>query len=213
MCPSILAKYRRKRMTEARARRDVLNTRAQRSYRRIVEAKFKKGRLLKRHLGAILAVTGIEFQMHQKRVVADCVVEGRTCHLHSMTSARKFIDNMPTKKRPTLAYLRTLSKSDLESQIADMINEVSNELLDTEHVSGDMATTNATDFDVEDVEVWNVEIGQKDARAEFAFVVQGEQDEDKPWSGTKINGSGIVIISADGSVKFTDVVSERDLDE
>ena len=120
---------------------------------------------------------------------------------------------MPTTNRSILAHLRSLSTSDRESQIADMINEVSSELMDTEHVSGDMATTNATDFVVEDVEVWDVEIGQKEARAEFAFVVQGEQDEEKPWSGTKINGSGIVIISEDGRVKFADVVSECDLDE
>ncbi|HEU5247559.1 MAG TPA: hypothetical protein VFU09_10755 [Candidatus Udaeobacter sp.] len=41
--------------------------------------------------------------------------------------------------------------------------------------------------------------------------MSGNQDEDKPWSGTEINGQAIAVIDADGRVSYTDVFAERDL--
>jgi len=115
--------------------------------------------------------------------------------------------------RNYISHLRSLSKAAAKSEVTDLICAKRFELLDADDVNSAMATTNATDFDVDDVEVSDVNIEGNEAEAEFVFVVNGDQDPDKPWSGNKIKGSALAIVDDEAEVRFRDVEAELDFDE
>jgi hypothetical protein len=107
--------------------------------------------------------------------------------------------------------LRKMSKVQREEQIQAKIHEAQSDLMDTEIVAGEIASSNATGWDLDECEVLSVSFGPTEARAKIAFVLSGEQDDDKPFSGTKIKGEAVAIFDAPGEVMFEIEKAERDL--
>jgi hypothetical protein len=108
--------------------------------------------------------------------------------------------------------LKGMDKDQQQDEIQQKVQEHESELIDTEVIAGEIASSNATDWDLDEVEVLNISFPQpNEAHAKIAFVLSGEQDEDKPFSGTKMKGEALVVIDGDGDGDFKDVTAERDL--
>jgi hypothetical protein len=110
-----------------------------------------------------------------------------------------------------IEYLRKLSKEELEHEIEGKIADSHHELEHAAAVSSEIAMTNAAGFYVDDYNVTNSDLSGDPARVSLNFHMSGDQDKDKPWSGTEINGQAIATIDAKGGVSYTDVSAERNL--
>jgi hypothetical protein len=85
--------------------------------------------------------------------------------------------------------LRTLSKEELEREIDRKIADSHHELKYADAVSSEMAMTNTTGFHVDDYKVTASDLSGDAARIPLNFHTSGNQDENKLWSGTEINGT------------------------
>lgn len=65
-----------------------------------------------------------------------------------------------------------------------------------DEMSGEMAETNATFFTMENIELANAayDAGNGHLRLELNFDWQGEQDEERPWSGNEFNIDAVVTL-------------------
>jgi len=111
-----------------------------------------------------------------------------------------------------IEYLKTLSKDDLESVIDSKISEAAHDLVDAEAVSSEIASSNATGWGLDVYEVLDIDLSQPDkARVRVGYTLSGDQDDDKAFCGTSIEGEALAIIDTAGAVRFTNVTAERDL--
>ncbi len=110
-------------------------------------------------------------------------------------------------------HLKGLSKAEREDEIACKLKDKGEDLMNTEIVSGEIASSNATDWRLNDCEILDVGFGHPmQAHVKFAYELKGEQDDDKTFSGTKIKGEALAVVDGAGEIDFTNVTAERDLD-
>ena len=104
--------------------------------------------------------------------------------------------------RDFVRFLRGLSEKDCASHIEDLIAETDHQILNDEIICGLMAETNAVDWDCSGWELLKVEFASGKCLATLSFSMSGEQDEDKPFSGTSIKGNCLAEISDDHSIEY-----------
>jgi len=113
-----------------------------------------------------------------------------------------------------VSYLRSLSDDSLnrvlEEILVDSLHGIDNE----ESVSGAIAMTNASGFDVDDVqfEIDDIDLFDDDqARMDFRFHMTGEHDweSDKMYSGHEIAGSATLVIETDEHTFLENVKAYR----
>lgn len=104
--------------------------------------------------------------------------------------------------RDFVGFLKGLSDKERASHIEDLIAETDHEILNDEIVCGLMAETNAFDWDCSGCELLKAEFAPGKCLATVSFSLSGEQDEDKPFGGTRISGTCVAEISEDQSVQY-----------
>ena len=111
----------------------------------------------------------------------------------------------------SIAQLKQLSAEDLASELQAIILEAADDIVEHENFASEMATTNATDWEVADcrVQADSVKFADDAATASVSYTARGDQKPDRPFSGTMIRGIAVALINADGRVCFVDVTAER----
>jgi len=113
-----------------------------------------------------------------------------------------------------MKFLKGLSKDELEAEIEDKISKCEQDLLDAEAVASEIARSNATGWGLDThAEILDIKFSQDQARVRVSFVLSGNQDDDKPFSGTEINGEATGVVDDSGQVRFVGVTAERSLDD
>jgi Fic family protein len=110
--------------------------------------------------------------------------------------------------------LRTLPDEALIEAIDDLLSEHIHSLESEEGVSSAIAETNATGFTPDDYSFGLDDIDlfdDSEARVTFTFHLSGEHDleSDRMYCGDEIEGRGVLVIAADGSCNFDEVVADR----
>lgn len=104
--------------------------------------------------------------------------------------------------RDFVRFLRGLPEEDRASHIEDLIAETDHEIMNDDIICGLMAETNACDWDCSGWELLRTEFASGKCFATLSFSLSGEQDEDKPFSGTSIKGVCVAKISDDRSIDY-----------
>lgn len=104
--------------------------------------------------------------------------------------------------RDFVRFLRGLPEEDRASHIEDLISETDHQILDDEIICGLMAETNAGGWDCSGWELLKTEFASGKCFATLSFSLSGEQNEDKPFSGTSIKGVCVAEISDDRSIDY-----------
>ena len=109
--------------------------------------------------------------------------------------------------------LKELSESELHAEIGAKIRPTVSEILDDDGIAGEIASSNADGWEVDDLEfdVSKVAFSDGQARVPLSFSLCGDQKEDRPFSGTTIKGTAVVVIDSIGQVSYTDVKGDRDM--
>jgi hypothetical protein len=109
-------------------------------------------------------------------------------------------------------HLKGLSKDELEAAVESKISDTGHDLVDAEAVSSEMASSNATGWGMDVFEIVDVDLSHpNEARVRIGFTLSGDQEDEKPFCGTSIEGEALAIIDARGGVRYTNVTAERDL--
>jgi hypothetical protein len=111
--------------------------------------------------------------------------------------------------------LKQLPFVQLRDELESIIEPALDDLMNDEGIAGEIASTSATGFalDEHDLDLNGFVIQNNTARVPVSFAFEGEQDDEKPWSGTRIKGTCIAVIDADGDITFEEIKAERNLDE
>ena len=91
-----------------------------------------------------------------------------------------------------------------------LILEAAHGIVEHENFASEMATTNATGWEVADcrVQADSVKFADDAATASVSYTARGEQEPDRPFSGTMIHGEAVAVINVDGQVSFMNVTAE-----
>jgi hypothetical protein len=109
-------------------------------------------------------------------------------------------------------HLKGLSEDEREGEIESKISETKQDILDAEAVSSEIASTNALGWGVDVTEILDIDLSRPDQiRVRIGFTLSGNQEDDKPFCGTSIEGEAVAIIDAAGLLRYTKVTAERDL--
>lgn len=109
----------------------------------------------------------------------------------------------------------------IESSAHEFVGESINDLTESDEVTSETAMTNASGFSVDEHEMHIGEVTADSLTAVVTFTVSGEVDEDRVYSGRRVNGSATVTIRADEfsdrpnnpfEVEYTKINAERDLE-
>ncbi len=127
--------------------------------------------------------------------------------------ARRRKINWAERRGKYVEYLKDLSEEDLHWEIDSKIADTQYDLLENEYVCGTMAETNATDWQIDNYEIRDVDIDDQRAKVEITFHATGEQDDehDRAYYGTRISGTAMVEINEFGEVRYT--VHEAEVDD
>lgn len=109
-----------------------------------------------------------------------------------------------------LAFLRSLSKEELDFEVDSKIADTQHEILEADEVISKMAETNSVGYGIDEYEVVLVEMLENECKVRVRYSAVGDQDEDKPFSGSKITGEAVAVIDSRGEVKYSDVKAEID---
>lgn len=108
-----------------------------------------------------------------------------------------------------VATLGSLAADEAAERVDAVIAESIHELIDSDEVTSEMATTNATDWGVDEYDIKSWTIAGDTVRVELTFHCTGEQDSDKMFSGDEITGTATATIDAGGHVEYEDVSAEK----
>lgn len=109
-----------------------------------------------------------------------------------------------------LSVLKSLPQPKAHERIDAVIANSVHELIDSDVVISEMATTNATDWSVDEYEIKSWEADDHYVRVVLSFHCSGEQDTDSMYSGDEISGTATAVIAADGTVSFEEVTAEKE---
>ena len=100
------------------------------------------------------------------------------------------------------------TNAEREQIVADNIDVI----IDSEEISALTASTNASGWSCDEINIEDVSTSDGVESLEISFIITGEQDEDKPCTGTSIHGTCTGNIEADGHITFEDIDAEIDFD-
>jgi hypothetical protein len=111
-----------------------------------------------------------------------------------------------------LNHLKTLSEEEVEGELEGRISEVLRDLPNDE-LASEIASTNATGWGLDVMEITSVDLKSQADRGfvRVAFEIRGDQDDDKPFSGTSIHGEALATIFPEGHIQLSNVRARRDL--
>lgn len=112
-------------------------------------------------------------------------------------------------------FCRALSeqqKRDIDAEAIDLIHERQDDLIENEQFASTMAETNASEFNICSVGLRHSVFEAGTCTVEFSFWARGKQDPDRMYYGTNIRGTGIMKVSVEGDVAFTEVRADVDDD-
>jgi hypothetical protein len=99
--------------------------------------------------------------------------------------------------------------------IREIIENASNQLENEENIAGEMASTNVDgcfEFQFEIKKVYSaVPVRSFPVRVLFSYTFSGQNHEDKPFSGDKVEGEAFAIIDSDKNVTFDGVKATRNI--
>lgn len=108
-----------------------------------------------------------------------------------------------------IAYLRGLSKSQLETEIDAKIADNHLELIHDEALSGPTADTNAYGWGIDTYEIVDcaseLDLSGDRVAVHISAQARGDQDLDKPPCGDTIDIDAVAVIDDNGDVTFKDV--------
>lgn len=117
------------------------------------------------------------------------------------------------KETNYVAYLKSLSAEEREGEIESKISETEQEIMNAEAVSREIASSNALGCGIDITEILGIDVSHPDQiRVSISFSLCGNQDDDKPFTGTTIDGEATAIIDDTGRVHYRSVTAKRDLD-
>ncbi len=111
----------------------------------------------------------------------------------------------------TIAHLKKLPAEELATELDEIILPAADDIVEHENFASEMATTNATGWEVTDcrVQADSVKFTDDSAAVSVSYTARGDQKPDRPYSGTEIRGVAVAVIGADGRVSFEDVTADR----
>ena len=106
-------------------------------------------------------------------------------------------------------YLRSLPEDEVEPELESKIDDASCKLLDAETVASAVASSNATGWGKDEIQIldWDLQL-DAEARVRIGFTLSGNQEDDKSFAGTSIEGEAIAVIAPSGDVRFRNVTAE-----
>lgn len=108
-----------------------------------------------------------------------------------------------------LDYLKSMSEFERTSLLDEKISdEIASLIIDDENISSTIAETNAFDWEIDSYNIQSINLQEDHCVIEITFEVSGEQDENRPFCGTRILGSVEAIIDINGTMTFKCVETE-----
>ncbi|WP_437947081.1 toll/interleukin-1 receptor domain-containing protein [Sorangium sp. So ce296] len=106
-----------------------------------------------------------------------------------------------------IEQLCDMSDEQVVDTVYDEISDKSYGLIDSESFCDAMADTNATDWEIDEIVIddVNIEVERERCVVHFRFFASGQQLDEKMYCGTRICGSADAIVSADGDVEYENV--------
>ncbi len=112
---------------------------------------------------------------------------------------------MTTEQRGNPTPLLTCEE--VARRVEALILEAAHGIVEHENFASEMATTNATGWEVTDCLVQG--FADDAATVSVSYTARGDQEPDRPYSGTMIRGEAVAVINVDGQVSFMNVTAER----
>ena len=109
-----------------------------------------------------------------------------------------------------IAYLKTLTEPELDTEIDRKITDTYDELLETEEVSGCITNTNAASWGVDDYDIADMDIDDECCEVRLNFCAAGEQEDEQMFYGDRLHGVATVLINDGGDVEYTEVSASLD---
>jgi Apea-like HEPN len=106
--------------------------------------------------------------------------------------------------------LSALQPIQLKEEIERRAEETSHEILETEEFASAMATTNASGFGIDDLEVGTIDLSSGECVAKITYSASGDHDEEKMFSGNRVTGSAELVIGPAGTVSYRYITAEVD---
>jgi hypothetical protein len=105
-------------------------------------------------------------------------------------------------------YLKGLTEAGRETAIDEKIAETNHEILDSEAFASAIAETNATGWGVDEYEIEEINLGDKECIVRLSYSASGDQEEDKMYSGDKATGTAEAVIDSQGAVEYREITAE-----
>ena len=113
--------------------------------------------------------------------------------------------NRLNRRDNVIEYLKGLSESDCDLEIREIISNSFYRIIDSKEFSSQAATTNAVSFGLDVFEIINTDFNDDACVVSFEYSASGTQEEDKPFSGTRISGTAEAIIDSEGNMSFQNI--------
>lgn len=110
-------------------------------------------------------------------------------------------------------YLQKLSEEDLDTEIDNRIANTIDEIVNSDEFSDAMATTNATNFCIDEYDVNEIGFVDGECIVKLTYASCGEQIEDSMYSGNRITGDCEVVIDAEGTLEYREISAGVDHSE
>ncbi|TGM30028.1 hypothetical protein [Leptospira levettii] len=99
-------------------------------------------------------------------------------------------------------FLKNLPKSELETEIENLISETIYDLINEDEILTLIASTNSYDWDIASFKIIKISFNENKCIVTINFQASGEQHEDKMFAGSEIFGNCLAEISSDRKVTF-----------
>ncbi|PKA10623.1 hypothetical protein CH372_18450 [Leptospira meyeri] len=111
---------------------------------------------------------------------------------------------------PYIYFLRNLTKSELETEIENLVSETIYDLINEDEMSEIIASTNSYDWNIDNFNITEISFKENECNATINFHASGEQHEDQMHAGSEILGNCIAIIDSSKNVKFEIIKLEKE---
>jgi hypothetical protein len=111
-----------------------------------------------------------------------------------------------------VSRLRAMGAQERQEIVEEMLNEAHFDILNSDEVIDTMAITNATEFDVDQIDITGIDFKEGDdtsCTVRFTFEAHGtHEDENRMFSGDTVVGSGVAEIDPSGQLSFEEISAE-----
>jgi len=118
-----------------------------------------------------------------------------------------------------VARLKLMTEDERRDEVEMLINESRFDIFNSEEVSSAMAETSANEYELDVIEVTqidfdhDIDLSENFCSVQFAFEAHGEQLENRMWAGDTILGTGNARIDSGGTVSIDEISAEVEHDE